>query len=168
LRDLVPVLGELGDKAEAARIGQAAADFKKQILAALEKSLRRDTDPPFVPIALMGDEDTHDPITHTRIGGYWNLMANYIIGTRLLDGDRRNWLPHYLENHGGLFMGLTRSGAEIKLFGPAFLEPIRFTGCATPSTFCSAMNRTVRSSTSMACSRMALPAILLSELKVAR
>jgi len=43
-------------------------------------------------------------------------MANYIIGTRLLDGERDTWLPRYLETHGGLCMGLTRSGAEPKTF----------------------------------------------------
>ena len=116
LRDLVPVLKEIGDNAEAERIAKVTAEFKKNILAALDKSIRYEVDPPFVPIALFGDEQVHDPITHTRIGGYWNLMANYIIGTRLLDGDRDVWLPHYLENHGGLCMGLTRSGGEPKTF----------------------------------------------------
>ena len=111
MRDLVPVLNEMGDRTEAERLSKVAADFRKQILAALEQSVSRDTEPPFIPIALFGEEEAHDPITHSRIGGYWNLMANYIIGTRLLSGEREAWLGHYLENHGGLCMGLTRSGA---------------------------------------------------------
>ena len=116
LRDLVPVLREVGDSAEADRLAKVADEFRKSILTALDKSIRRDVQPPFVPIALLGEEETHDFITHSRIGSYWNLMANYIIGTRLLTGERRQWLTGYLENHGGLFMGLTRSGAEHKTF----------------------------------------------------
>jgi hypothetical protein len=116
LRDLVPVLKEIGDNDDAPLISTMAAEFHKNILAALEKSIRRDTDPPFVPIALFGDEEIHDPITHARIGGYWNLMANYIIGTRVLTGHRENWLPHYLETHGGLCMGMTRTGGELRTF----------------------------------------------------
>jgi hypothetical protein len=116
LRDLVPVLREIGDNATADRVAAMASEFHKNILAALDKSIRHDTDPPFVPIALFGDEEIHDPITHARIGGYWNLMANYIIGTRLLSSERENWLPHYLETHGGLCMGMTRTGGELKTF----------------------------------------------------
>jgi hypothetical protein len=111
LRDFAPVLKAIGENAEAERVTQAAAVFRKSVTAALDKSIGRDTQPPFVPIALFGEEQAHDPITHSRIGGYWNLMANYIIGTRLLTGERENWLPAYLETHGGLLMGLTRSGA---------------------------------------------------------
>jgi len=116
LRDLVPVLREIGDNSGADPIAAMATEFHKNILAALQKSIRRDTEPPFVPIALFGDEEIHDPITHARIGGYWNLMANYIIGTRVLSGERENWLPHYLETHGGLCMGMTRTGGELRTF----------------------------------------------------
>jgi hypothetical protein len=116
LRDFVPILKEIGEQAEAERIAKVANEFRQHIIAALDKSIRHEVEPPFVPIALLGDEEIHDPITHSRIGGYWNLMANYIIGTRILDGDRDLWLPHYLETHGGLCFGLTRSGGEPKTF----------------------------------------------------
>lgn len=116
LRDLAPVLKEIGADAQADRVAAMAAEFRKNILAALDKSIRHETQPPFVPIALFGEEDIHDPITHARIGGYWNLMANYIIGTHILTGDRENWLPHYLETHGGLCMGMTRTGADLRTF----------------------------------------------------
>lgn len=116
LRDLVPVLNEIGEQPEAERVAKAAAEFRKNILLALDESIRRETEPPFVPMALFGEEEIHDPITHSRIGGYWNLMANYIVGSRILDGDRASWLPHYLETHGGLCMGMTRSGGELNTF----------------------------------------------------
>jgi hypothetical protein len=116
LRDLVPVLNEIGETAESRSIAKVASEFHRNILAALDQSLGQKVEPPFVPIALLGDEEIHDPITHSRIGGYWNLMANYIIGTRLLSGEREDWLPHYLETHGGLCMGMTRSGATTQTF----------------------------------------------------
>ena len=40
--------------------------FRKAILDAVDKSERRDTKPPFIPIALLADEPAHDPLTATR------------------------------------------------------------------------------------------------------
>jgi hypothetical protein len=116
LRDLAPVLQEIGESAEALRVSKMAEEFRRSIALALDQSIRRETEPPFVPIALFGEETPHDPITHSRMGGYWDLMANYIIGTRVLGKERENWLPHYLETHGGLCMGMTRTGGEVKTF----------------------------------------------------
>jgi hypothetical protein len=117
LRDMVPVLEELGDKSLAGRVKVAATDFKKALLAAVEKNQRNETDPPFIPMALFYNEETHDPITHSRLGSYWDLVNNYVIGSRLFVGsERETWLPRYLEQHGGLFMGLTRSAATNNTF----------------------------------------------------
>ena len=117
LRDLAPVLEELGDNATAKRVRTSAAEFKQALLRAVEKNQRMDTDPPFIPMALFYGEDTHDPITHSRLGSYWDLVVNYVIGSRLFAGsDRELWLPRYLETHGGLIMGLTRSAATNNTF----------------------------------------------------
>src|ERR1041385_5344074 len=82
LRDMAAVLKELGDEAEAKRVADAAAEYKKQILAAVEKNIRRETQPPFVPMSLFYDEGLHDPIIATRIGSYWNLVCGYAVGDR--------------------------------------------------------------------------------------
>jgi hypothetical protein len=75
------------------------------------------TDPPFIPMALFHNEDTHEPITNSRLGSYWDLVANYVIGSRLFVGSERElWLPRYIEQHGGLLMGLTRSAATNNTF----------------------------------------------------
>ncbi|MEO5802690.1 MAG: hypothetical protein ABIR24_04105 [Verrucomicrobiota bacterium] len=117
LRDMVPVLEEIGDREMAKRVAEIAPKYKKDILVAVEKSIRRETDPPFVPAALFGAEDLHDPITETRIGSYWNLVANYIIGSRIFVGsEKETWVPKYFETHGGLCMGLTRSAATNHTF----------------------------------------------------
>ena len=71
LRDMGPVLEELGDAAEAKRVREALIQFKKDILAAVEKNTRPETQPPFIPMAFFHTEDIHDPITDTRLGSYW-------------------------------------------------------------------------------------------------
>src|SRR6185436_9413927 len=81
-------------------------------LAAVEKSARHEVDPPFVPIALLDKEPIHDPICEVRIGSYWNIIIGYTIGSGLFPAgsEQENWLPHYQEQHGGLCMGMVRSG----------------------------------------------------------
>jgi hypothetical protein len=117
LRDIAPVLKELGEPNQARRITEAAAEFKQQILAAVEANTRSETKPPFIPMALFYGEEIHDPITEMRLGSYWDLIANYAVGSRIFAGSERElWLPRYFEEHGGLCMGLTRSAAASHTF----------------------------------------------------
>lgn len=128
LRDLPPVLRALGDEALAARVARAEAEVKPKVLDALNRSLSRETTPPFLPNALLANEHVHDPITATRIGSYWNLVINYTIGSRLFPAgsDEETWIPHYLETHGGLCMGMVRSGGTAHAFwtGPDRINPL--------------------------------------------
>jgi hypothetical protein len=112
LRDLAPVLAETGRAAEAEEYAKIAADFKKDILEAIHQSARRETSPPFVPVALFDKEPIHDPICHSRIGGYWNIIIGYTIGSGIFPtgSEEENWIPHYQEQHGGLCMGMLRAG----------------------------------------------------------
>lgn len=111
LRDFAQVLAELGERDESQRLMQVAAGFRAKILAAVEKSARRDMQPPFIPIALLGEEEPYDPITGTKIGSYWNLMANYVLGSRVFGpgAKEERWLLDYVQDHGGLCMGMIRS-----------------------------------------------------------
>jgi hypothetical protein len=112
LRDLSAVLTEAGDKHEAESYAANAAEFKKSVLAAIEKSVHRETSPPFVPVALYSDEPAHDPITASRIGGYWNIVIGYVIGSGIFPpgSQEETWIPRYQEQHGGLCMGMLRAG----------------------------------------------------------
>src|SRR4051794_11580997 len=112
LHDLSAMLDEVGEKEEARKYAENAAEFKKAVLTAIEKSLRRETSPPFVPVALYADEPPHDPITATRIGGYWNIIIGYVIGSGIFPpgSKEETWIPHYQEEHGGLCMGMLRAG----------------------------------------------------------
>lgn len=117
LRDMVPILDDLGDNKQAAKVKAFAADFRRSILAAVDENLHRETTPPFIPMGLYSQEATHDPIYGTRIGGYWNLISGYILGSEILVGtEKEEWLPTYYQEHGGLFMGLTRSGTPNHTF----------------------------------------------------
>src|SRR5207244_6649177 len=105
-RTTTPLCNRTANNEKPNRVHEAAADFKKAILTAVAKNTRRETDPPFIPMALYYEEEIHDPITETRVGSYWDLVANYIIGSRIFAGSERElWLPRYFEQHGGLCMG---------------------------------------------------------------
>lgn len=111
LRDVAVVMDEIGEKADAEHWLGEAARFREAILMAVAKSERRDTDPPFIPLALLSDEQAHDPLTATRKGSYYDLMAPYILGSEVfgIGSDRETWMIEYLRQHGGLAMGMIRS-----------------------------------------------------------
>jgi hypothetical protein len=115
MRDLAAVLAEVGETAAAKHYADQAAAFRKTVLEAINQSVRRDTDPPFVPIALYGDEPAYDPICRVRIGSYWNIIIGYTVGSGIfLPGSaEETWIPRYQEGRGGLCMGMLRSGGGV-------------------------------------------------------
>lgn len=114
LRDLSAVLAEIGEPAEAARYAAVAREIRPTVLAAIAHSARRETTPPFVPIALHSDEPAHDPLIRSRIGSYWNIIIGYTIGSGIFPpgSAEETWIPRYQEQHGGIFMGMVRSGGD--------------------------------------------------------
>ncbi len=112
IRDLSAVLAAGGETAEAKSYAEVAAEFRKPILAAIEKSVSHETTPPFVPVALFGEEPVHDPILHSRIGSYWNIIIGYTMASGIFSpgSEEANWIAHYQEQHGGLCMGMVRAG----------------------------------------------------------
>lgn len=114
LRDLSAVLAHVGEQAEADQYAKVADDFRKTVLTAIEKSARREVTPPFVPVALYDHEPIHDPICEVRIGSYWNIIIGYTIASGIFPpgSEQESWIPHYLEQHGGLCMGMLRSGGS--------------------------------------------------------
>lgn len=112
IRDLGATLEQAGEMADAKRYLDVAAEFKSPILAAIEKSVSRKTSPPFVPVALFGDEPVHDPILHSRIGSYWNIIIGYTMASGIFPpgSEEEGWIARYQEQHGGLTMGMIRAG----------------------------------------------------------
>ncbi len=112
LRDLSAVLADMNENEESNRFATIARDFRKTVLDAIAKSVHRETDPPFVPIALIDQEPAHDPITNVRIGSYWNIIIGYTIASGIFPPGsiEETWIPRYQEQHGGICMGMIRSG----------------------------------------------------------
>ena len=77
-------------------------------------SARRETTPRFVPIPLHRHEPAHDPLICSRIRSYWNIIIGYTIGSGIFPpgSAEETWIPRYQEQHGGIFMGLVRSGGD--------------------------------------------------------
>ncbi len=113
LRDMSIMLADLGETEPAQKLASIASDYRKIILAAIDKATQRDVDPPFVPIALSGEEHPHDPIWGTTIGSYWNLMIEYVLGSGVFTPDSQSAtdILHYLQAKSGLCMGMLRARA---------------------------------------------------------
>jgi len=111
LRDVAAMLGEMGDDVEATKLRRVAGEYRKAILAAVEKSIRRESRPPFIPVALLSDEPAHDPLTATRQGSYYDLIIPYVIGSEIFGqgSAHEDWLLGYLQQHGGLALGMIRT-----------------------------------------------------------
>jgi hypothetical protein len=127
LRDTAALLDALGDKAAAEKIRQLAVQFRKDIMAALEKSTRTDEIPTFIPNALFGEEQPYSSITESRMGSYYNLMANTIVGTEIFGSNSQleTGMLRYLQERGGFFMGLIRARSWPSFWiGTANLNPL--------------------------------------------
>jgi hypothetical protein len=116
LRDMSLVLADLGgsDREQAESLAKIAAEFRARILAAAGKSVRRDVTPPFVPVAMSGEEEPYDPIIGSRMGSYWNIMSCYVLGSGVFahDSEPAAALLRYPEQYGGRFMGMNRARPE--------------------------------------------------------
>lgn len=109
LRDWAWILDRLGETARAAKVRREATAFRKNILDAVVKSERRDSQPPFIPIALFNEEKPYDALTATMLGSYWCLMSPYVLGSEILAGtEREGWILETLHTRGGVAMGMMR------------------------------------------------------------
>jgi hypothetical protein len=111
LRDLAAVLDDMGSKDEAKKLRDTAAEYRKVILRAVDRSEIRNTKPPYLPIALLANEKPPEPLTSSELGSYYDLICPYIIGSEIFGqgSERENSLLGYLQNHGGIGMGMMRT-----------------------------------------------------------
>jgi hypothetical protein len=110
LRDMAMVLDDIGESDESQRLQQIVTDYRIAILKAINKNIVRTTIPPFIPIALCGEESLHDPITATRLGSYWNLVIGYVLDSGVFpyNSQLATDIIHYQQTHDGLCMGMIR------------------------------------------------------------
>ncbi len=109
LRDMAAVLAEMGETELAEKISVAAKNYRGKIIEAVASSERKDVQPPFIPIALFGEEKPYDVLNGSMLGGYWDLMSPYVLGSGLFaNTERESWMIDYLRQHGGICMGMIR------------------------------------------------------------
>jgi hypothetical protein len=111
LREISILCEETGRTEQAQKLASVAAEYRKIIMAALDKAIDHSVDPPFVPVALSGEEDPHVPIWATTMGSYWNLMIHYILasGVSPYNSQTTTDILRYVEHNGGLVMGMLRA-----------------------------------------------------------
>ncbi len=110
LRDMGLMLDDIGEHDQAQRLATMAAEYRKIVLQAIDKSTVRSVNPPFVPIAMDGEEGVPDPITGTRLGSYWNLVVQSLLGSGVFryDSQTANDIMRFMRTNGGLCMGMIR------------------------------------------------------------
>lgn len=111
LRDAAALLDALGDTNAASHLRDIGTQFHRAIMAAVDQSVDRHAKPIFIPNALFHEEEPYDFIPGTKMGGYWSLMANTFIGSEVFgqNSELETGMVEYFQQHGGLFMGLTRT-----------------------------------------------------------
>jgi hypothetical protein len=110
LRDMGLVLDEIGEHEQAKKLAAFAVEYRSQVLAAIDKSTVHSVYPPFVPIAMDGEEPVPDPITGTRLGSYWNLVVQSLLSSGVFrhDSQTATDVMRYMQTNGGLCMGMIR------------------------------------------------------------
>ena len=118
LRDLVPILQAMGEKDESERVARIADEYRQVILKAVDASIDRTIDPPFVPVALFGAEKACPDITSSMLCAYWNLMIPYVLGSGVFPDSSgiSQSIVRYIQEHGGVIMGMTRFDQHSGLF----------------------------------------------------
>jgi hypothetical protein len=117
LRDMAAVVREMGEPDPS--LEERARQYRKAILEAVDGSVRRDFDPPFVPNALLDDvEKPYPALTATRLGSYWCLVSNAVLDSGVFDAQPQKaaWILDTLHRRGGVCMGMLRFDQHSKLF----------------------------------------------------
>jgi hypothetical protein len=111
MRDFAIVLEDIGEHDLAQKAATNAAELRKAVLAAIEKSVDRSTTPPFVPVALFGTEKAYDTIVNYRSGSYYNIIMKLVLGSGVfpVKSPYADDVIGYMREHGGVCMGLNRN-----------------------------------------------------------
>jgi hypothetical protein len=114
LRDMSVVFADIGETELSKEVAASAEELRGRVMAALDKSIRRDIKPPFVPVALFGAEEPYQKIIESRLGSYWNIMIKYVLGSGVFapDSEYADAIIASMQQRAGLMMGLNRSRGQ--------------------------------------------------------
>jgi hypothetical protein len=117
-RDFGILCHELGREDLAERYATAAAEFGPRVRTAIEQSVRRELDPPFVPGALLSNEKAYETLTESCRASYYNLVAWYFLTSELYGPCDApvTAMIRYAQQHGGLLAGLVRFDQHSQLY----------------------------------------------------
>ena len=122
LREVARAFRQVGMKSEANRWSSEAEDYRKDILASMEKAIVTVGSLKVLPV---------EPVTHRLMnqggGNYYGLIAPLILETGFFSAKdpRSLWITRYMEQHGALLLGLDRFGDGVDhayTYGYALLQ----------------------------------------------
>ena len=117
VRDMAAVLRDMGEPNP--ELEARVQRYRTSILSAVDKTVHRDFDPPFIPNTLLVDvEKPYEALTATCLGSYWCLVSNAVLDSGLFDAqpEKAVWILDTLHRRGGVCMGMLRFDQHSKLF----------------------------------------------------
>ena len=117
VRDMAAVLRDMGEPVP--ELEKRTQQYRRAILDAVNKSMYRDFDPPFIPNVLLDDaEEPYEALTATRLGSYWCLVSNAVLESDLFapQPEKAVWMLETLHRRGGVCMGMLRFDQHSNLF----------------------------------------------------
>jgi hypothetical protein len=135
LRDMSFVWGLLGSDRLASRYRAEARSLAKALRTAIARSaVEVSPVETFVPVALLADprEAPWDPVTATRLGSYWNLVAPYAWSSGIFPRPLANRVLAYARRRGSFLLGLVRF--DYYPTGPGAVRCDGFPGLKAPGT----------------------------------
>lgn len=110
-RDMLEVWREVGDQSLASEYEAKASELRRTIVReALASSHRYPDGSLYIPNAVREKNDfgPFDPISATKEGAYWELVATDGFAAGPYDSAENKEILNYLQDHGGIIMGLIR------------------------------------------------------------
>ncbi len=117
VRDVAAVLRAMGEPDPP--LENRAQQYRQAIFKAVDASVQRDFDPPFIPNTLLDDmEKPYQSLTATCLGSYWCLVSNAVLDSGVFDAqpEKAAWILDTLHRRGGVCMGMLRFDQHSKLF----------------------------------------------------
>lgn len=110
LRDSALILKMLGNTSLGEKYLSDSAAYRQAIVEAVDASMCKDADPPFVPVPLYEKTEPFERITGSRYGSYYNLIIPYVLASDVFSPDDEiiDHIMRYLETRGGRLLGLVR------------------------------------------------------------
>jgi hypothetical protein len=120
LQDTAYLFGELGDAELTEKYANDAAAYRRRIEETVAKFANRESQPPFVPLALdIGEANTpgyrkvespYPFIPSDPLGNFWILFAPLMLESGVFPADSQyaRWITDFMEQRGGLLAGLAR------------------------------------------------------------